>query len=168
MEDSKIIWYIVLGAIYFLSKAFGKKKKPVEEQAPYAEDENYEPESPSQKQKPSSFDDILKELSKEIIPTEPDPLPKEIEEEEFKPLVSETTPLPSHTPKTEYELKVEAANQLPSKAPIEREKPVYARNEKFVIEEEENEIAQELHDILSEEDGPKKALILTEVFNRRY
>lgn len=167
MEDSKIIWYIVLGAIYVLSKVFKKKKKTEEEQ-PYNETEEAQSELEPKKKAPTSFDEILKELSKEIIPEEPKIIPTEIEEEEIKPLVSETNPLPTYAPKSAYELKVENANKLPSKTFAIRDRPIYERNEKFALVEEENEMAQDIHDLLKDVDGPKKAIILSEILNRKY
>ena len=167
MEDSKIIWYIVLGAIYVLSKVFKKKKQPVEQQ-PYDENEEYQTKVEPPKKTPSSFDEILKELSKEINPEESKTITAEIEVEEIKPLVSETNPLPNYAPKSDYELKVEKANQLPTKTFANRDRPLYQRNEKFAIVEEENEMAQDIHDLLSDADGPKKAVILSEILNRKY
>jgi hypothetical protein len=167
MEDSKIIWYIVLGAIYVLSKVFKKKKKP-EEQQPYNEAEEYQAEVEPEKKTPNSFDEILKELSKEIIPEESKTTPTEIEVDEIKHLVSETNPLPTYFPKSDHEIKVEKATQLPPKTFAIRDRPLYQRNEKFALVEEENEIAQDIHDFLRDVDGPKKAIILSDILNRKY
>lgn len=168
MEDSKILWYIVLGAIYFLSKIFGKKKKQPEVKQPYSEEIEEEPKQAPQKPQSTSFDDILKELSKEVgYEEEKKPVPEPITEE-VKPLVSETTPLPSYPPKTEAIDHSPITAELPKRLPIEREKPEYKRSAGFEIVEEDNEIAGGIRDLLTDVDGPKKAIILSEILNRKY
>jgi len=170
MEDSKILWYIVLGAIYFLSKVFGKKKKKNEPEQSHGEEhipENVPPESKS-----TSFEDILKEFSKEVGIPETEkksalrPEPQPIIESP-KPLVSETAPpLSYQEEKSLIEEPVDSIDLL--EKPIERGNLEFKRDEKFAIKEEYNELADEIHALLVDADGAKQAIVLSEILNRKY
>ncbi len=166
MEDSKI-YYLVLGAIWILSKVFGKKKKKAEEAQEYDEDLEYEQENTPQKTAPTSFDEILKELTKEVgIPQEveekPEPVIIEQETKPQAPLVA--TPLKSAAPApslySDY-VRPKEANQGSNSE--------FVRSSNFKIEEEEvNEVALGIHEMLADTDGAQKAIILSEILNRKY
>lgn len=175
MEDSKLWWYIILGAIYFLSK-FLKKKKAAN--APDIETEEIEDAEqqmePSSKRKaPSSLEDILKELTEQSSqPKEikPEPIPDPIPERKPQPIETysrEPRPLPSSMRNIEAVREDEEIDIVPHKQ-LQRDKPVYERSSKFAIQEEQNDVAEEIHEIFQQEDGPRKAIILSEILNRRY
>jgi len=164
MDDS-IIYYLVLGAIYVLSKLFGKKKN---QDNPADVEEYKEMQSPAPRKKPApTFEDILKELTGEESPV----FSKQEKEEPLKP-----SPEPVlATELIDYqERNIEAVDHddlidiVPHK-PIERKKPAYERDIHFkVVEEEENEMAEGIEEMLSDYDGVRKALVLKEVFDRKY
>jgi len=51
---------------------------------------------------------------------------------------------------------------------IERSKPVFERDEKFAIREVDHEFQDGLMELLSDQDGLKKAVVLREVLDRKY
>lgn len=169
MEDSTILWYIVLGAIYFLSKIFGKKKQKPEPQQDYEHESEYPTENSSQKTKSTSFDDILKKLSNKINipetgkPVEPTPTIKPVAS-----LVSETTPLPSYHPEKSAIEPIEKIKYFQEKKPIENEKIEFKKDEKFLTNEEYNEVLENIQHLLADSNGIKQAIILTEILNRKY
>ena len=189
MEDSKLWFYIVLGAIYFLSK-FLKKKKPVQPSPEQEFDGEFVEESVDEKpakKAPSTIEEILRELSEQAEPekkeitvepepqaTDPipkrEPVPVETYSREARPIETysrEARPLPSQSRNIEAIGEDEEIDIVPHK-PIERDKPEYKRSQKFAIKEQSNELAEEVHDVFYEPDGPRKAFILGEIFNRRY
>ncbi|MEQ6120996.1 hypothetical protein [Reichenbachiella sp. MALMAid0571] len=177
MEDSKLWWYIILGAIYFFSK-FLKKKKAAnapEVDTEEREDFDQENESTSKRRAPSSIEDILKELTeqsaqrKEVKPVPlPDPIP-ERKPQQVEAYSREPRPLPllSTMENIEAVREDEEIDIVPHKQ-MQRDRPVYERSTKFAIKEEQNDMAEEIHDLFQEEDGPRKAIILSEILNRRY
>ena len=178
MEDSKLWWYIILGVIYVVSK-FLKKKKPENQPRPVSQNEQSErstTQEPVEPKSPSSIEEILKELSeqanpeKEIVATPEPPKPGPIPHREAQPIETysrEPRPLPSQMHNIEAIEPDEEIDIVPHK-PLEREKPVYERSQKFKIRENSNELADEIHDMFEEEEGVKKAFILGEVLNRKY
>lgn len=177
MEDSKLWWYLILGLIYFLSKFLKKKKPALPSDEVLDEEEDFEREKKEQptKQTPSSIEEILRELSEQSekkkeaskpVPPEPDPIPDR-QPEPVETYSREPRPLPTAMPYTG----APAAETTTAKAleeTSERGKPVFERSSKFAIKEEYNDTADEIHEIFQEEDGPRKAIILGEILNRRY
>lgn len=164
MDDS-ILYYLVLGAIYVLSKLFGKKKK---QNIPAEVDEYEELETPRPAKKPApTFEDILKELTGEQTPAF-------TKEEKQQPLQPAPEPVLA-TELVDYQRKnVEALDEddlidiVPHK-PLERKKPEFERDSHFTVEdEEENEMANGIEEMLSDYDGVRKAMVLKEVLDRKY
>lgn len=162
MDDNNIIYYIVLGAIYFLSKIFGKKKQP---KPPVDTDEWVAEES--QNTAPSvstSFDDIFKELTGQSQ-TEYTP------EEVIKPL--EPAPVLASDIIDYRKTNIEAIQpdeliDIPNHKPMQRTSPVYEREGQFKIEEETNETRDAVVSLLADHDGLRQAVILKEIFDRKY
>jgi len=157
MDDSKIIWYIILGAIYIVSRVLKKKKPTQSTPVPHTTHETKVP-SPPQKQR-SPVEDLLADLSREMG-SEPTPSTPA-----FEPIVEENLiqPVPKKT----------VIESVPHKEPmasnvIDRDKPVFEKAEKFEIEQEENPTRDKLHELLTDSDGVKSAIILQEVFQRKY
>lgn len=161
MDDS-IIYYLVLGAIYLLSKAFKKKK----ENAPVDMEEYEESESPRPAKKaPPTFEELLKELTGESSAAY-------TEEERTQPLKPAEPVLATDI--VDYQRhNVEAVDPdelidiVPHK-PLERKKIEFMRNDKFALEEEGDDMSNDIEEMLSDYDGVRKAIVLKEVLDRKY
>lgn len=159
--DDNIIYYLVLGAIYLVSKFF-KKKNPVPASAPrplFEDNDEYQSPEPQQSapQKPSSFEDLLKEISQEYNDRkEPEPMMAEVEApvEVIEPVreVREKTREEKYAEKRHREI-----------AAIERTKEL-----KRLAAEEEEYQSQTVLELLQEEGGAANAVILSEIMNRKY
>ncbi|MFY0653276.1 MAG: hypothetical protein JXQ96_14635 [Cyclobacteriaceae bacterium] len=178
MEDSKLWWYLILGAIYFLSKFLKKKKpqdKPQQRPSDTGPDQEFETAAPEQKT-PSSIEEILRELSEqssqkrepEPVPelVTPDPIPKR-EPTPIETYSREPRPLPSEMENIEAVHADEEIDIVPHK-PIERDKPEYKRSKNFALKEKTHELADDVQDVFKDADGARKAFIYGEIFNRRY
>ncbi|WP_420583403.1 hypothetical protein [Reichenbachiella sp.] len=164
MDDS-ILYYLVLGAIYVLSKLFGKKKN---QDIPAEVDQYEELDTPKPPKKPApTFEDILKELTGEQTPAF-------TKEEKAEPLKPAPEPVLA-TELVDYQKKnIEALDEddfidiVPHK-PLERKKPEFQRDIHFAVEEEEEEgMAGDIEEMLSDYDGVRKAMVLKEVLDRKY
>ena len=173
MEDSKIWWYLILGAIYVISK-FLKKKKPENQpqQAEGSEDDYQEEvEETSTQNRPSSIEEILRELSQGAESRKkPEPKAEPIPERIPQPIETysrEARPLPSEMDNIEAIKPLEEIDIVPHRELV-RSKPEYGRSDGFKIKEEANEIADDIHETFQDADGARKAFLYGEVFNRRY
>lgn len=164
MDDS-ILYYLVLGAIYVLSKLFGKKKN---QDIPAEVDEYEEVHTPKPQKKPApTFEDILKELTGEESPVF-------TAKEKQEPIKPAPDPVLA-TELVDYQRRnIEALDEddlidiVPHK-PIERKKPEFQRDAHFVVEnDEEEDMADSIEEMLSDYDGIRKAIILKEVLDRKY
>ncbi|WP_422359687.1 hypothetical protein [Reichenbachiella sp.] len=164
MDDS-ILYYLVLGAIYVLSKLFGKKKN---RDIPAEVDQYEELDTPKPTKKPApTFEDILKELTGEQTPAF-------TKDEKEKPLQPAPEPVLA-TELVDYQKKnVEALDEddlidiVPHK-PLERKKPEFQRDIHFAVEEEEEDsMAGDIEEMLSDYDGVRRAILLKEVLDRKY
>jgi hypothetical protein len=171
MEDNgNIIYYIILGAIYLLSKVFGKKKKkpaskPVQQrnvEAPTAEKD--EPA-------PLSFEEILRELSGAKQPkpvSETFPLP-DLDDSLPAPAI-EAVPQPTYAVDeidqiaVDYEVPDAIGTRAENKV-IKRKKLKFERTEHFKIKEKES---VDYLSLLEEEEGAAKAFVMSEIFARKY
>lgn len=161
------MYYLVIGAIYLLSRLFGKKKNP---DIPADVDEYQEVETPAPrppKKSAPTFEDILKELAGDNIP-------EFTTQEKTKPL----TPVPESKIEIEepidyQETNIEAVEDdelidiVPHK-PVERKKPEFKRDEHFKMEEESSEVVDGIHDMLSDYDGIRRAIVVKEILDRKY
>ena len=167
MEDSNILYYLVLGAIYIISRVL-KKKKPQETPVDIEETDATPSSKPTPK-RPSSVEDFLKELTKEMVPEvskQPEPVPERkpdiIPVREFtqKPIDYQMENIEAIKPDEKIDI-------VPHK-PIERKKPEYGRSEKFALEDQDNHTVSGIYEFLEQEDGPRKAIIMKEIFDRKY
>jgi hypothetical protein len=167
MEDNgNYIYYLVLGAIYVLSKLFGKKKKKPTT-VPRKKRNIVPPTSASDEPAPISFEDILRELSgaKE---TKPEPLPEPAlpEMQAIEP-ISETTYANDGMDDIAVDYNVPnaiGAEHKPTPA-IVRKDLTFERMGQFTIEEEEK---IDYLEGLSDQNGAARAFIMSEIFARKY
>lgn len=155
MDDSNILYYLAIGAIYVISRFLKKKKKdkeitPVESSQPDAFPE-------TSNKKPSSFEDLFKELTGENFS-------KDTDTPNIEPVVKEELVQSEIIPTyTNYDQELE--DMAPEKT-IDREKPVFERNEHFKVKtEESNEVG---YSLFEDKDDLRRAIILKEVLDRRY
>jgi hypothetical protein len=189
-DNGNIIYYLVLGAIYLLSRVFGKKKKPVAKpvqrpvRRPVQEDRDTEPEpieapTAQKEEAPLSFEEILRELSGVPQPKPvADPRPVEAptnDYPEFKPApYLENRPQPSYAlddmdaiAGEMKEPKPFGSERLaePNTMDIKRKVLTFQRGDNYTIKEQES---TDYLDVLNEQDGPAKAFVWSQIFNRKY
>jgi hypothetical protein len=167
MEDNgNYIYYLVLGAIYVISKLLGKKKKKPTA-VPRKKRNIVPPTSGSDEAPPISFEDILRELSgaKQAKP-EPLPEPALTETATFKPIPEDTYSNDGMDEiAVEYNVpKAVGAEHKPTPE-IERKKLTFERMGQFTIEEEEK---VDYLEGLSDQNGAAKAFVMSEIFARKY
>lgn len=164
MDDNNIIYYLVLGAIYLVSR-FLKKKKPVPTSAPRPlfEDEeesnDYQEPMPqrSAPPKPASFEDLLKEISNEFN-----------ERKEPKPVITEVeAPVEAIADVTEIREKTREEKYVER-----RHKEMAADNKikelKRLADEEEEHEPHAVMELLQEDGGAANAFVLSEILNKKY
>lgn len=193
-DNGNIIYYILLGVIYLLSRVFGKKKKPATKPArspqrrpvrTNEEDQVREPvQAPTAEKEPAlSFEEILRELSgvpqpKPKADPQPHPTPAldALEPETgIKPAPNiEGKPQPSYAIDEMDQIATEfktpkpfGSDRLPEPdlAALRRTKLSFKRDDKYSIKERRT---VDYLEILNEKDGPAKAFVLGEIFNRKY
>jgi len=168
MDDFNFWWYIIAAAIYFFTR--GRKKKKAEKQARPGSENN-----PSPSSRPKSFEELLREITEGVSE-------KEVEEPEQEPVVVRSSPKTEERKSFEQEGRrrvfaddesrrvYEESIKMAEGADLE-----FAPNENFKSdrlfkdqkEEERTSFAQELMDGF-DTDEAKKALIYSEIFNRKY
>lgn len=183
MEDNgNIIYYIILGVIYLLSRVFGKKKKKPGVEPPQ-ERKIAPPTAESEEPAPLSFEDILRGLSGAKQPKpEPDPDPAPAPEPELMQ-VPAFTPAPPPKPVLEaareqaysvdeidqiavdYEVPKAIGSEFKHARTIKRKKLTFKRNEHFVIEEKQS---IDFLETLAQHNGAAKAFVMSEIFERKY
>lgn len=155
MDDSNILYYLALGAIYLISYLLKKKKKKNQDTIP---NESPEPVFQTTGKKPSSFEDLFKELTGDDFSNKNNQRGAVLEERTIQPEIIPT--------RTNHEATL--VDVVPPKA-IERDKPVFVRDEKFKVKQEEVvEDSLEVHSLFQDEDSVRKAIILKEILDRKY
>ena len=157
MDDIQLLVYILIIAFGIFSRFLKAKKKNPKTQAPA--------ESESDSQKPTvTFEELLKEFTGEDS-TEVEP------EETFKPQKIEKKPVTVEYNDDEIQqryqesLRKAEAYQSKTKDDLHTGKFTHFRGyDDFEKEKEESEFLT----FLREEDGPRKAIILGEILNRKY
>ncbi len=183
MEDFQFIIYLIIGAIYIISRALkGKNKNNQPQQRPPRRPQQTQNKPQSQSQPPKSFEDILAEFGKRM---EEQIQPEVIEVQEEKPIVQQA-PKPKAQPAFEEgrtrRFADEESRRIYEEAIVRSEGAdlKFEANQKYKTdslkmgfsaydkEKEENEFAKEIRESLSDSDSAKKAVILSEILNRRY
>lgn len=178
--DEKILFYIVVGIIYFLFNRM-KKSKPAEER----ELEGPQDSSPQNGPKPMSFEDLLREITEAKKPSEipPPTQAKKPEYQEYRPqptyvdydddLEDEEKNLETfnddQTIKAYEEAKAMAFNRpsLEETLSLKQVQVNYSKFKQFEAKEEDTVLKEYVKD-LKDPKGLKKALILNEIMNRRH
>lgn len=159
MDDNSYIYYLILGAIYLISRAL-KKKKPTTQPKPRPRQvvEEQEVSRPQRPSRPTSFEDILKELSQELNPEEQRRANVMKEEEKPAPIEVKEEPKEELTREQLYVKKRHKEMELERKLALKRE----------MEEMEEEHEPHEVLELLREEGGAANAIILSEILNRKY
>lgn len=168
MEDFKIWLYLAFAAVYLISRAM-KKKEP--EKKPRSPLQTAEDQSPRRKA-PASFEELLKEFTEEHERQEADARGETVQEtvaaparqyEEEIRLEGEKRHFADDESRAIYERSIQEAEG----ADISYERDEHFKMKRWDREESENEIASDLKNMLKSGDA-KKAVILSEILNRRY
>ena len=157
MDDIQLLVYILIIALGIFSRFLKAKKKNPKTQAPA--------ESESDSQKPTvTFEELLKEFTGEDS-TEVEP------EETFKPQKIEKKPITVEYNDDEiqqrYQESLRKAEAYQSKTKDDRHTGKFTHFRGYDDFEKEKEESEFLT-FLREEDGPRKAIILGEILNRKY
>ncbi|CAD5266557.1 MULTISPECIES: hypothetical protein [unclassified Imperialibacter] len=191
--DRDVIIYIVMAIIYFVVRNLKKKPKAPEVQERRSQsDDDYESQPEPTSTPPMSFEDLLKELTSggktaQKPPQQPAPEPsrsfefpsdgKNYEDvhDEWEDKEIATVKEGSHTrlfsdeeTKRIYQesIHIDHSKDDELSAQLERAK---SRFKEFEIKEEDNSaFRDEIVDMLSDQHGAKKAIILGEILNRKY
>lgn len=161
MEDIQLYIYIAFLLIAFLSRIWGKKKK-AERDSP---NEEHQP-----KEKPLSFEDLLKEFTQSKVERDrpevrkvKEPIVEEIGREyDFKDSIPN-----DDEAKEIYQKSVRAAKAAKDYKP-ESADMKFGHFEAFEEEVSENSIADEVKEMLKDSNNMAKAVVLSEILNRKY
>jgi len=154
--DDKFIYYLVIGAIYLISRVL-KKKNPDTPIPQRPTTHSQEPHEEEQSKRPVSFEDLLKELTKEYTPEEK-PVSKEFIYEE--PVEEIIKPAPVEEISRE-ELYVKKRHK-------EMEESLQLKRKQTLALEEAEKNSHEVLQLLKQEGGAANAIILSEILNRKY
>lgn len=167
MDDIQLILYIIFAVIAILSQVFKAKKK--NGQAPSQSNTSQQP--PSRKEQPKSFEDLLKEFTGEQTKTvESRPSWEETKYETYEDDYEEEYQNDDEIRQT-YNRSVKEAKELKTIDEL-----VDLKDDRHTgnfthfagYEEEGEEVRNEWQELLSSPEGAKKAIILSEIINRKY
>lgn len=162
--DDQIWFYIIAAVIYFLTR---KKKKKAQPQQPQSSSES----APSPQQKPISFEELLKEITEgktqeqsehEVVVDQPEP----VQVEEIKK-EGRSRQFADDESRRIYEDSIKRAEEID--IPFEADED-YASKKLFKHAdiEEEHTIADEIREGLQSTDSARKAIIYSEILNRKF
>jgi hypothetical protein len=181
MNDLEIYIYIALAAIYFLSRAFRKKNpaKPPRPTSRTSSENGYE--HPARKEKPLTFEDLLKEFTGQKEEPVTEVHEEEIEEESYKSLEQEYINSEEQPYSAEYETHDESQYKSYEEVygkgehlktldeQVQINEPVRKRFEEYKIEERLNiHTASRFRELLKNKDSIKDAIVLKEILDRKY
>ena len=192
-DNGNIIYYILLGVIYLLSRVFGKKKKkpgqpaqrPNRTSSGNEESRHTTVSAPTAEKEPElSFEDILRELSgvpqpkpkADPPPAQPTPSLDALEPE------TGIRPAPAIEGNEQPFYSIDEIDQIasefkvpkpigserltePDLAALRRKDLSFKRDDKYSIKTKRT---VNYLDILNSQDGPARAFVLSEIFNRKY
>lgn len=161
--DLENLVYVALAVIYFLSRVFKKRK-----QAPTESPE--ESSQPQPGKRPVSFEDLLKEFGvdkgveeQKEEKDEVDDFQEEKETDEYRSRYED------EEAQSVYEKSIKEVELTSEKEEAESNKGlVFKEFKPYQEEDDSNEFASEIRELLQSEDGGKKAIVLGEILNRKY
>lgn len=169
MEDYKFLWYIIAAVIYFLTRA--KKKKSSPKQArPGTENNPAEP--------PKTFEDLLREITGEESPVEErevieskqnEPIVEREETKEETRLEGKRRAFADEESRRVYEESIKRAEgfKLDYEPAEQFKEPKLFKGNGEEDEEDQFSLADEIREGL-QADEAKKAIIYSEILNRKY
>lgn len=177
MDNIQTWVYVIFAVIYFLSRAL-KKKKP-QEQADNRPTSALDTEEPTTS-KPTSFEDLLEEITgmreikEDIKPSSPKN--KEIIE---KPIEVAKKPEPKFEEgrtrrfsddesRKIYERSIARAESSSEGKDDDDYARLKSKLKSKTLEEDSNELAQDIKEMLQDPESAQKAVILGEILNRKY
>ena len=173
MDDFQIVLYIVFALIYFLSRGLSKKKKKKAPPRPQQETSTTTAEEPRPRKQPSTFEDLLKELETsfggetetavpEPEPVRPTPPPKPKSEKDDRQRTFQEE-------LKEYQIKpggLKTIDEMVDLHTVSKFEPKVYETEIEDVEAEKR--LKEIAGFFSKAGGPQKAIILSEIINRKY
>ncbi len=158
--DEGFIFYIILAVIALISQLLKKKKG-----APPPSSQGGGQAKPRPQKKPFSFEEILKEFQAEVLQEEPEVQPtvkpQPVKEQKKEASISRAKREKRYETfeGTSYE---EATTDNEK---LEEKLKKYKRDDHYDISEKEQHPILKL---LQSDDGPKNAIVLSEIINRKY
>ena len=181
MDDFQTILYIIIGLLYFLSRGLKKKKPPVKPDRPSGDVAKEQGQDSAPRQ--LTFEELLREFTEGKQAGEEDertPPPAE----EVEPSRRSISPMSSHREEDDDEIRqparrrfadedsrkiyqesIRSAENLRSE---HSSQPEYGFKRYEDHSDEETTVGAEIASVLKEEDGGRKAIILSEILNRKY
>ena len=168
MDNLENYLYVFFAVIYIISRIIKARSKQKHVDSPAPQDHQAQHEvvktQPSPK-KAFSFQDILKEFEKNLAGEQP------VEEEVF-PVeeIRHTTPIPISAEKIDktpelYKSHQRASYNSPLQSLSLKEDELFTRSDKYSLKQN---LVSEYVTMLQDPDGFKKAIILSEIINRKY
>lgn len=169
MEDNKIWFYIIAAVIYFLTRK--KKKKPQQQTAAPTEANR-----PQQTKQPVSFEDLLKEITEGREPEAPqaeviEEIPETVYEEEEETRQTGKRHFADDESRRIYEESIARAEEVePGHDHKFEPDDDYASKKMFKTEDVDKgpTIADEIREGLQGSDSARKAIIYSEILNKKY
>jgi hypothetical protein len=183
MDNYKIWIYVIIGVIYLLSRLRKKEPEPPQrEDAQPSRDfeptHSYQPKSIQPKAKPLTFEELLKEITQEKQPV-PQPVSRQPESVDYDDNLGEEEQdledldtdyrKKSNVFQTYEQAKSDAFNR-PSLEETMKIEDTVVKFSKFKVFEEEKrrDLLEEYTRDLQDPEGFKKAVVLSEILNRRF
>jgi hypothetical protein len=184
MDDFKIWFYLILGAIYLISRLRKKNgsSTPSETYRPETPASEYD-NQPADKPKPLTFDELLREITQAKEPQQPTYQPTSIPKTDYvdydDDLKEEGEDLENtgyeeyrrpEVPSRVYEEAKAAAFYRPSLEETLKIQDTVVNFSKFKVFEEDKKrnLLEEYTTDLRDPEGLKKAVVLSEILNRRF
>lgn len=192
MDDIQFWIYLIFAAIYFLTRNLRKRSKESEKKRPRSPLETQDEDSTTPKKQSQSFEDLLREVTGQSeFPGQQKEEEREQEIEEPEPFVEAFDKYKTAGSREYEEEKGDFEEGKTRRFSDEESREVYERSIRMAegsdltfdpdesfrssklkgstqVEEEENEFVKEIRETLANSDEARKAIILSEIINRKY
>jgi hypothetical protein len=180
MNDLEIYIYIALAVIYFLSRAFRKKKssKPPSSRPRTSSQDGYE--HPTSKEKPLTFEDLLKEFTgqkEETVSEQGGDLIEVEDNDVIKEKYGNEEEIYSNEYEKQEEVQYKSYEEVYASKErlktldeqIQLNEPARKRFDEYKIKKKVNiHTASRFRELLKNKDSLKDAIILKEILDRKY